>query len=401
MTETVTIEKCVYGGDGLARLDNAVVFVPGAFPGETVQIEIVQRKRSFLRGRIVKLLTSSRDRIDGSDCRLSSGSPVPGCVYADLAYPAELAVKQAQLQEALARLPGYDGLNLLPPVASPRHLNYRNKLTLHCGCNRDGRIALGYMRERSHQILPTSGCPLSDPAINIELSRLLHPPIVRRFRPGADVVFRCTESNGAGWYSAAMRHSTLPRMLTERTPFGSLQVPADGFFQVNPAAASLLIRRLTEWFSSISGAGEIVDLYCGVGALGLSCLVNGGTRLVGVESGRAAVAAAQKNSKAWNSPADFRCLELGAEHFDLNGILAHRDQTTVIVDPPRGGMAVNVAQQLRDSVVPRIFCVSCDPATLARDLKIILEGGYRLRRAQLFDLFPRTARFETLVEISL
>ena len=73
----------------------------------------------------------------------------------------------------------------------------------------------------------------------------------------------------------------------------------------------------------------------------------------------------------------------------------------VIVDPPRGGMAANVAQQLRDSGVPRIFCVSCDPATLARDLKIILEGGYRLRRAQLFDLFPRTARFETLLEMSL
>ncbi len=189
-------------------------------------------------------------------------------------------------------------------------------------------------------------------------------------------------------------------LLTEASSAGPLRVPRDGFYQVNPAAGDALARTVASWFSEATDYSELLDLYCGVGMFGFACMAAGGTRLTGVESGRAAVAAAKLNAAALGVNASFLCHALGQDKLPFAALVGDPRRTTVIVDPPRDGMAADAARALAESGIARIFCISCDPATLSRDLAVLLSGGrYRLVRAQLFDMFPRTAHFETLVEL--
>ena len=174
---------------------------------------------------------------------------------------------------------------------------------------------------------------------------------------------------------------------------------AGGFYQVNPPVADALAKAVREAYAA--GAAEaphILDLYCGVGVFGLACLAGGtaaeAPRLVGVESDRGAVACAKRNAAALRVAANFFCERVGASL----GRMKAGPQHTVIADPPRGGMEPNVPGWLAARPARRLLYVSCDPATLARDLAALAKV-YEVRDVRLFDMFPRTARFETLVTL--
>jgi tRNA/tmRNA/rRNA uracil-C5-methylase (TrmA/RlmC/RlmD family) len=169
---------------------------------------------------------------------------------------------------------------------------------------------------------------------------------------------------------------------------------------VNPAVSDALVRTVQAWFAGSPDAPDLLDLYCGVGVFGLACLKAGGARLTGIESGHAAVAAARHNAQSLGLPADFHCAALGQGRLNLRDWIRDPARTTCIVDPPRSGLAPDIAAALAASGLARLFYVSCDPATLTRDLAILLRGGYRIARVRLFDMFPRTAHFETLVELT-
>ena len=395
-----TIEKCVYGGDGLARVEGCVLFVPGVLPGEVAEVEIIQTKRSFSRGRLVRLEKRSPDRITPC-CRVDKGTLVPGCVYDHADYGQEVRMKQAQLLEMVGHLPGVDASRFLPPLAAASPLHYRNKIVLHGGRGKGLRL-LGYFREPDHSVVDIPACPLAVEPINEALKRFRSSPVWKGVRKGAEVLFRYTPNEGAGWYSKVLRGGTLLPMLTENTAFGTLFVPATGFFQVNVEMADILLKTLAAWFREEADSFPVIaDCFCGVGGLGLACMKSGGEKLYGLESGREAVHAARANAKAWGVPATYDCLAWGRDSVDWSRLTPDVGQTTLIVDPPRGGMAASVAREIASSGIPRLFYVSCDPATLTRDLRILINGGYAVRRVQLIDLFPRTARFETLVELAL
>ncbi len=404
-TFTCTIETLAYGGDGIARVNGRVVFIPETVPGETVRARMTQEKRTFARAMPSEILEASPDRI-APCCRVPDADGggavrVPGCVYDHLSYAAELRAKQTQLEGFLRHLPNPEPPEFLAPVASPRQLHYRNKIVLHAVRTRDG-TRLGYRIEPSHRVLDIRACPLACEPINRSLSALRDSPILRALPHGANVTFRHTASDGAVWWTDAPRQAVPePEYLTEESPVGPLLVPRDGFYQVNPEAGDALVRTAASWFAASSPGCDILDLYCGVGVFGFACLAAGGARLIGVESGRNAVAAARHNASALGMPAAFHCRALGSATFDPRRWIADPSRTVVIVDPPRDGMSPDVCLALASCGAARILCVSCDPATLARDLSRLLHGGaYRLRRAQLFDLFPRTAHFETLVELA-
>jgi len=172
----------------------------------------------------------------------------------------------------------------------------------------------------------------------------------------------------------------------------------DGFFQVNPAVHAHLLNEVGLLFARHTDAPDILDLYCGVGLFGLICMTQGGTRLTGVEAGCSAVSCATRNAAALKIKAQFHARTLGLESANLSTWITLPRQTTVIVDPPREGMHRNIAQALAKRGVQRMFYISCDPATLTRDLVILLASGqYRISYIRLFDMFPRTAHFETLV----
>jgi 23S rRNA (uracil1939-C5)-methyltransferase len=402
---TCTIEALAYGGDGLARVDGCVVFIPGTVTGETVRARVTTLKKNYARAEATEILSPSPHRTSPC-CRVSdpdSGSlaRVPGCSYDHLAYAFELHVKQLQLEGFLRRLPQGSDAAFLPPVASPLPLHYRNKIVLHTHRHHKG-MRLGYRREPSHSILDIAACPLACEPINDALVRLRASDSFSRLPHDADVTFRHTPHDGAfAWVNGKTPETPCPEYLTEASAAGPLRVPRDGFFQVNPAVGDALVHAATEWFAEAPEAPEILDLYCGVGVFGFACMKAGGTRLTGIESGRAAVSAAGTNAALLGIPAEFHCRELGQDSAFLRGLIHDPHRTTAIIDPPRDGLSPDFARALADSGLRRILYVACDPATLARDLALLLRGGYRLARARLFDMFPRTAHFESLVDLRL
>lgn len=402
-THTCTIESIAYGGDGIARIEGCVVFIPGALPGEQVKIRITQQKKSFARAVLLGIITPSPHRIDPC-CRVyDTGvlTRVPGCVYDHIDYPLEVLIKQQQLISSFRHIP-HDSVIFHPPIASPKSLHYRNKITLHTEITPSGSMKLGYREEPSHRVIDIPSCPLAHPAINEALHALRTSDKLKNIlKHGDDLIFRRTLHDGVIWRnSKGATSSGCPAYLTVQSPIGELTVPHNGFYQVNRRIAQLLFEFTATVFEERTDCPEILDLYCGIGIFGLTCMKHGGRCLTGVESGRAAIAAAKENALTHNIPARFHVHALGQEPIRLHDWLVNPTQTTLIIDPPREGIEKSVAEAIAESAIPRIFYISCDPATLTRDLHIILSKGKRhVRQVRLFDMFPRTARFETFVEI--
>ena len=396
MISTVYIAKNVYGGDGLGRLgDGRVVFVPGAWAGEQVRAEIVEEKKHFVKARLVEVVEASPERVRTEDGRHETS--VPGMVYSGLGYKGECEAKEQQLREFFerARLDVGSFLGSGKDSASP--LNYRNKVVYHFA-KQKGKWVIGYRTEPTHEIVDIENDPLARPEINAKLGEIRRavltllttgPEAVRRDteRKG-NVTVRWTTKTGVKWWVGDAPKGLL---LKETTCGKDFEVPADGFYQVNPEVGEELVKTVVaEYGKGAKDAPDVLDLYCGVGVFGLCC---NPPKLTGIESGRQAIDFAKRNAAAQKfANAKFWAERVGQnlKRISVNG------HTTVIVDPPRDGMEPNVPKWLAESKAPRILYVSCDPATLVRDLKTICRG-YDIESVRWFNMFPRTARFETLV----
>ena len=394
MISTVYIAKNVYGGDGLGRLgDGRVIFVPGAWAGEQVKAEITEEKRNYVKSRLVEVVDPSPYRIDGS------AKALPGMVYANISSEGELKAKESQLREFLERarieVPEF---SCVTRNASP--FNYRNKVVYHFA-KYGNAWRIGYRAEPSHEIIDVTEDPLARPEINEKLGEIRRsvtmllttgPYQVRKDteRKG-NVTIRWTQKSGVKWW---LGDAPKDMVLRETTCGLDFEVPADGFYQVNPEVGEELAKAVAaEYKKGAANAPELLDLYCGVGVLGLCCKA---PSLVGVESGRQAVDFAKRNA-ASQGAANARFFANQVGH-SLRKMKAG-PRTTVVVDPPRGGMEPNVPKWLANSGAARILYVSCDPATMTRDLKT-LSRAYAVESVRWFNMFPRTARFETLAVLS-
>ena len=419
MISTVYIAKNVYGGDGLGRLgDGRVVFVPGAWAGEQVRAEITEEKKHYVKAKLIEVVEASPERLTVSAASSPRGADrqVPGMVYADLSYEGECKAKEQQLREFFerARLVKNGEADSSPLVRSDREiaspLNYRNKAVYHFA-KQKGRWVIGYRTEPSHEIVDVENDPLAVPAINAKLPEIRRsvlalltngPQAVRRdIEQKGNVTVRWTPKTGVKWW---VGDAPKDLVIKETTCGRDFEVPADGFYQVNPEVGEALVKAVVEEYEKgAKDAPEILDLYCGVGVFGLCCMgarASSPARLTGIESGRQAIEFAKKNAEAQlrcsPSPSDFTS-RFYAERVGQNlKRISIGPRTTVIVDPPRDGMEPNVPKWLAESKAPRILYVSCDPATLTRDLKTICRG-YDVESVRWFNMFPRTARFETLV----
>ncbi len=394
MTVTLKIEKNVYGGDGLGRMGSGrVAFVPGAFAGETVRAEILAEKKNYVTTRLVEVETPSPDRVK------DVGPTVPGMVYAPVTYAGELRLKQDQLENFLWKVaPTVLPLEVIP---SPQPLNYRNKVVYHTE-KRQGKWLFGYRAEPEHRVVDVTEDPLACSAINAALPGIRSSVFslltqgaraVRQSAKAADnVTIRWTPLDGVKWW---LGDPPRDLELREQADGRRFRVSADGFWQVNTAIGDRLVKAVRAAYEEAAdSAPHILDLYCGVGVFGLCCAAPNSAqgRLIGIESGRSAVAAAKRNAEAMGVKASFFCERVGGS---LSRIKVS-PQHTVIVDPPRGGLEPNVAPWLANRPAPRIIYVSCDPATLVRDLAALVKR-YEIKYVKLLDMFPRTARFETMV----
>jgi len=422
MTSTIYIAKTVYGGDGLGRLgDGRVVFVPGAWAGEQVKAEIVEEKKNYVRARLIEVVEKSPERVESAGREDTPGTGVvPGMVYDTLSYKGECAAKEEQLRSFFerARIPLPQLPNSSPLIRTFEHsnirtfpstlnsqlstLNYRNKVVYHFA-KQKGAFVIGYRTEPTHEIVDVLSDPLAHPEINAALPEIRRsviqllttgPEAIRRDTARKEnVTIRWTKKTGVKWW---IGEAPKDLILKETTCGLDFEVSADGFYQVNPEVGERLVEAVVEeYVREAATAPNILDLYCGVGVFGLCCLKRArvGARLIGIESGRQAIDCAKRNAMALNgAEAKFFSEQVGR---NLRRIPVN-PHTTVIVDPPRGGLEQGVAKWLARSRAARIFYVSCDPATLIRDLREITRT-YEVASVQWFNMFPRTARFETLV----
>lgn len=404
-TETVVIDEIAYGGRGVARLASGkVCFVPAVLPGETVRARPARERGGFVEAVATAVLAPSPHRVAPA-CPLAPAVPhgraaaprlsCQGCAYQHAAYPEELRIKQGQLLSLLTRQAGCRAASLAPPVAAPAPLGYRNKIILHA--QKDGHdTRLGYFAEDNRTVLDVRACPLAMPGLNALLASLREDrSLLHGLRDGMAVTLRAARDGALWWRGEAREKET---WLVENTRLGPLSVPRGSFFQVNPAVVDLLLADVMDSIAACRPRA-VMDLYCGVGLFALAAASLGIADVIGADVDGPGIRAADHNARHLGL-ARIRWLAAPARK-----ALAHPGfrevpaGTLLIVDPPRGGMGRDMVQEILRHPPGHVLYVSCAPDTMARDLVWLRDGGYTVRRARLFDMFPRTPHFETVVTL--
>ncbi len=445
---TIHIERLSLGGEGVARADGKVLFVPYSAPGDILEVEITSAHKNFAKARIVRIVTPSKDRVP-PPCPYHFQGTMPracgGCTWQHLSYPAQLTAKRALVQETLERLGKLSGLTVRPVLGMKDPWRYRNKVQQPVGW--DGqRLVTGFYAEGSHDIIAIQDC-LVQPELSVKIINraraLLEQQgvraynserhqgwirhlLVRTSREGkAMLVFVSRDTSfpqeakiipvlmrefpalisihqnvntartnvilGREWRRIYGEHS-----LEERLGPLKFRLSPSAFFQVNSPQAEVLY----DVAKGMAGTGErLLDLYTGVGTIAL-WLSDRFKYVGGIEENPAAIKDAEANAALNN----IRNVEFAAQSTEsfLGGLAQEpRQSVTVVMDPPRAGCAPMVLKSLLALRPTTLVYVSCDPGTLARDLAILTQGGYHVREVQPVDLFPHTSHIETAVKLTL
>ncbi|MBI1789630.1 MAG: class I SAM-dependent RNA methyltransferase [Acidobacteria bacterium] len=389
------MEKLVYGGDGLARREGQVVLVPFVLPGERVKARLTNMRAGVMRAELESVESAAEGRV-APECPYFARCG--GCHYQHASPELQVLQKLAILRETLARGGVRGDFPLFHLAAEP--WAYRNRAQLHAA---NGSI--GYLQTRSHKLAPVERCPISSPRINQTLAALyemIRDPRWPRFLRSFELFTNETEVQFNVLDSGSPVARRFFDWCAERIPgaaAASLDYPAAGFiyrvsrrsfFQVNRFLLDALVGE------ALGGvAGEYaVDLYAGVGLLTLP-LARRFATVTAVESGPASARDLQFN--AGRAGLAVRSMQTTAEAFLADHTGAAPD--FVLADPPRAGLGKVVAARLAALHPARLTIVSCDPATLARDLAALQAAGYHIDRMTLVDLFPQTFHIETVVHL--
>ncbi len=392
-----TVEKWVYGGRGLARVDGQAWLIPFVLPGETVRAEAGRRRPGLVEARLLEVRAPSPERRD---------PPCPyfqrcgGCHYQHARYEYQVAQKREVLREALRRLGKVEAPDQIETAAAPPW-EYRNRVQLHLA---GGEI--GFLETGSNRVCPVEHCPVAHPELNRALGALRRmardsrfPRFLKSlelFTNGTEVQVNALETARPlarrffEWCAGSIPGAaagTLDYAVSDRV----FRVGHRSFFQVNCFLIEELARRAVEGESG----GTALDLYAGVGLFSLA-LAGRFDSVTAVESGAGAA-----GDLAFN--ASRAGLEVRVERSTVEAYLEGLAQPPdfVLADPPRAGLGKTVVRELNRLRPPRVTVVACDPATLARDLGGLAAGGYRLERLTLVDLFPQTFHLETIARLRL
>jgi tRNA/tmRNA/rRNA uracil-C5-methylase (TrmA/RlmC/RlmD family) len=365
----VVIHDIAFGGEGVARIGEFVVFVPFVLVGEEVEIEITEVKKRFARGRLLQILQASVDRVQPlcpyfGDCG--------GCQYQHIAYPLQLEMKRKQVADVFERVGGFPKGVVGSVIGCPQPYAYRNRIMIRSQWDKFKQgLNIGFIRADNRLVVDIQECKIAEPALNAEIQRVrAHPPP----KGGIKVVLRVPPE---GW-----------------------EVPPDSFFQNNFFLLPELVRVVRETLRA-GGMRFLVDAYCGVGFFSIEAadLVEG---FAGIELDVPAIKAARRNAagrKIQNG--EF----LAGRTEDLLPRLLERfdaRRTAVILDPPRTGCPPEMLELLRSSSVGQVIYVSCHPATLARDLNILCSNNvFELKTVVPLDMFPQTQHVECVADVRL
>jgi 23S rRNA (uracil1939-C5)-methyltransferase len=428
-------------GDGVGRWDNRVVFVPDTVPGDRIQARLVFTKPSFGRGKLLEVLSPGGDRVRPA-CIVAD--KCGGCQWQPVAYAAQLAAKERQITDALQRIGGFTAIPMDAILAAESPLSYRNKVTYPLGLSAEGQVKAGYYRKGTHQIINLNQCPVQDEHFNPLLAEVKHDIQTQGwsiydetthngqlrhlvFRVGRrtgellltlvsntwdlpgiedlaaqwkerypELVGVCVNRNqaqGNTIFGPETRYVVGQPYLTERFAGLEFHIYPTTFFQVYTEQAERLLRCVLDHLN-LQGKETVVDAYCGVGTLTLPLARRAGYCL-GLEVQAEAVDVARENAQL-NAIENIR-FQVGTVATLLptvTEVLGGDRPDIVVLDPPRKGCEGGVLDALLTLKPPHIVYMSCNPATLARDLKQLCAGGYRLERLQPADFFPQTSHVE-------
>jgi 23S rRNA (uracil1939-C5)-methyltransferase len=425
----LNIEKMIYGGDGLARMPadehgpGKAAFVPFVLAEEEVEATLVEEKPGFARAIPEKVLTCSLQRIE-PQCPYFRRCG--GCHYQHANYEHQLQIKSAILKESLRRIAKLD-FDVELQIHSSPPWNYRNRTRLKVQAS--PHFAIGFHRFGSHELLPVKECPISSPLINRALSTLWQLARVAdgirevEFFANAgdtqllveldcdagiererlqswerelqDALPEAAGATAVGSRSGLRQHSGGQRLaifgrpeLKYTTETASYRVSGGAFFQVNRH----LVNPLTTLVTRGESGALALDFYAGVG-LFTTVLARAFAEVIAVESSPISHA-----DLVYNSAANVKAVCAATEEY-LEKAAGRLRPDLVLVDPPRNGLGRRVVERLVDLKAPRVTYVSCDPATLARDLIPLMAAGYRIQEAHLVDLFPQTYHLESVFRL--
>lgn len=349
MKEVVELEivDLAFGGAGVARHEGKVYFVPFTAPGDRVRAQVRRAKKSFVEADLVEVLQPSADRVEP---RCPYFGRCGGCAYQHLAYERQLEAKQRQVEQTLRRVGRLAAVPMEPIVPSPKQYHFRNRIRVHV---QNGQA--GFYAHRSHQLVPIAQCPISEPAVN----EALHDLRRRAVRDGDYTVIG-----------------------KDRGAF---------FEQTNDGVAAELVSLVESWLWA--GQKTLVDAYCGAGFFAHR-LASRFTEAVGIEENEHAVAHARRQAGE-----NERYLA-GDVAVLLGDVLTGADlaKTTLVLDPPAAGLAPRVVEMILVNPPAQLIYVSCDPATLARDLGLLTKR-YELEVVRPLDMFPQTAEVEVAARL--
>jgi 23S rRNA (uracil1939-C5)-methyltransferase len=384
---TVRPDRFVAGGDALARDDDGrVVFVRGALPGETVAVEVTAAKKDWARADVVEVVEPSPDRVVPPCPSRRAGCG--GCGWQHLSLGAQRAARLTIVSDALRRIGGV-GAPEVVEGGGVEPEGYRT--TVRVAAGPDGRA--GFRAERSHEVVSAPACLVAHPRLAELLSRL-------RLLPGVEATLRTSVATGelnVRWSDGAERAL---QGLPEGTATGAgaaigedvaghrLRVSMGSFFQSGPQAAELLVEAVRRSAPELDGARLVVDAYAGVGVLA-ACATEPATRLIAVETSRSAVADARHNLAGRD--AEVVRGEVGGWRPAVDELV-----DVVIADPARSGLGKPGVGALTRTSAPVLVLVSCDPASLGRDAKLLAAAGYRHDRTEVVDTFPHTTHVEAV-----
>jgi 23S rRNA (uracil1939-C5)-methyltransferase len=419
----VIVEKLVHGGSGLARLDTGqAVFVNGVLPGEQALVAVRRKRKGFLEADVVEIITPSEHRIV-PPCQ--GEKQCTGATWPHIAYSAQLTYKQDILQDTLSRIGGITPKRPLTILPSPRTDHYRlrtqfNVRTVH------GEQRIGFFRQGSYSLVEVDDAFLIHPLINKTLKAVRS--LVRQLPLLTEIHINATpreevhlllfseldalppvEPFYANLKKAVPEVIGITGFANRKKAFvlgdSRLHLELDGlqylvtegnFYQVNWEQNRNMVRTVLD-FAELSGQETVLDLYCGIGNFSLP-LARKAKNVIGVESGYAAIQDAQANAERNGiANAEFIADDLQK---GLKTLLQRKVRADVIVlDPPRAGATLKTLERVLAFVPHKIVYVSCNPSTLARDLKYFHLFGFRLDRLQPVDMFPYTYHIECIAEM--
>lgn len=434
---TMELMDITHTGEGLGRLENMIVFVEGGLPGDVVEVEIKNVKKTYAQGRLLAIKENSPERVE-PDCQYFN--ECGGCQLRHMSYDGQLRVKSKMVKDALQRIGGLKELEIAPIIGMEDPTRYRNKAQFKVD-----QKGMGFYKKNTHNLVHIDDC-LNQPESAADVIKTMNTLIqdlnlsiydekthkgyvrgvlhrtnlqgenmITLIVNGKDLSQRAaiTEAILAGIPNVKSIYVNINRekgnvILGRKSlnvhgaariveKIGDLQfsISPNSFFQVNSKQTEKLYDRIKE-MAALNGSETVFDLYCGTGTIGLY-LAKNAERVIGIESIGDAVLDAREN--AGLNQLENVTFHLGRAEEELARITKAENikPDLIILDPPRKGCEETVLNAINDLKTPRVIYVSCNPSTLARDLKIMTELGYVIKEVQPVDLFPGTGHVETVV----